>query len=338
MRALLLLLTALTMANRGAMAETSDEELRSRSGNSGSKERIRKKRSAKAARIQKEGSASGTGAADPADGPPPWLSFALEEQTKKVTASIRQDLAGTLGMISDNLKNIAANQKESDRKIEGLAHQQAGFETTQAKFQMELQLLKAAANNNNGPSSAGGSTAAPEGGANPYSARHEPRELDKARFIVGGWKNALSPVMEKQIRTVIAMMAEKPSLESLELGGTRNDYCFIKFLPQPGHSALQLGGAFKSLLYSQKISAVGNPTKVLWAQPNRTLEARSWRKSINGVRRFLHSVREVANLPLTYVEHNETTEIISADYRANKRHVAWKGQLLCSFPTEGEVQ
>ena len=119
MRALLLLLTALTMANRGAMAETSDEELRSRSGNSGSKERIRKKRSAKAARIQKEASASGTGAADPADGPPPWLSFALEEQTKKVTASIRQDLAGTLGMISDNLKNIAANQKESDRKIEG---------------------------------------------------------------------------------------------------------------------------------------------------------------------------------------------------------------------------
>ena len=317
-------------AGGGAAADSSDEELRSRSGNSGSKERARKKRAVKAAR--KEGAASASDAA------PPWLSAALDAQTKQVTASIRADLGGTLAMITDNLNVITTNQQEADRKIDLLAQQQANFEATQAKFQMELQILKSSRTAASSGGGSNGSTAAPEGGGgNPYSKFEAPRELDKARFIIGGWKNSLSAVVEKQVKDVISLMAEKPKLELLDLGGSRMDYCFVKFLPQPGFSALQLGSAFKSFLYDKKIPATGNATKVLWAQPNRTLEARTWRKSINSVRRFLHTVREGAGMSLNYVEHEITTEVISGDYRATKRHVAWKGEVVCTFPSEGEV-
>ena len=183
------------------------------------------------------------------------------------------------------------------------------------------------------------STAAPDGpSANPYS--EAPRLLDKARFIVGGWRNALAPVVEKQIKAVIASMAivPAPMLETLELGGTRMDYAFIKFKDQPGHTALSLGNEFKSRLFHGQFAAVGNTSKVLWAQPNRTLEARTWRKSINTVRRFLHTVRERAGLGLLYEEHGETTEVISGDYRANKRQVSWKGTVVCVFPAEGETK
>ena len=330
-----LALLALQMAKAaggGAAAVSSDEELRSRSGNSGSKERARKKR-AKAART--EGSS-----ASASEGAPPWLSAALDAQTQKVTASIRADLGGTLAMITDNLNVITMTQKESDRKIDLLAQQQSNFETTQAKFQLELQLLKSSRSAASSAGGSNGSTAAPEAGTggNPYSNRFEPpRELDKARFIVGGWKNSLGAVVERQVKEVIATMAEKPKLELLDIGGSRSDYCFVKFLPQPGLSALQLGNAFKTFLYEKKIPATGNVTKVLWAQPNRSLEARTWRKSINSVRRFLHTIREGAGMALNYVEHDITTEVISGDYRATKRHVAWKGEVVCTFPAEGEV-
>ena len=243
-------------------------------------------------------------------------------------------------MITDNLNVITMNQQEADRKIDLLAQQQATFETTQAKFQMELQILKSSRTAASSGGGSNGSTAAPEGGSggNPYSTRFEPpRELDKARFIIGGWKNSLSAVVERQVKEVIAMMAEKPKLELLDLGGSRLDYCFVKFLPQPGMTAVQLGNAFKTFLYEKKIPATGNVTKVLWAQPNRSLEARTWRKSINSVRRFLHTIREGAGMALNYIEHEITTEVISGDYRATKRHVAWKGEVVCTFPSEGEV-
>ena len=242
-------------------------------------------------------------------------------------------------MITDNLNVITTNQQEADRKIDLLAQQQQTFETTQAKFQMELQILKSSRPAASSGGGSNGSTAAPEGGgANPYATRFEaPRELDKARFIIGGWKNSLSAVVERQVKEVIALMAEKPKLELLDLGGSRMDYCFVKFLPQPGLTAVQLGSAFKSFLYEKKIPATGNATKVLWAQPNRSLEARTWRRSINSVRRFLHTIREGAGMSLNYVEHEITTEVISGDYRATKRHVAWKGEVVCTFPSEGEV-
>ena len=332
---LVLALVAISMAAHAAKNETSeDEELRSRSGASGSKERARKKRSAKAAKCQdRNSSASGS------EAPPAWLGFALDQQTKKVTESIRVDLSITLGSINDNLKIITANQQDADRKIDGLAQQQAMFETTQAKFQMELQLLKAGRSAASSGGGSNGSTAAPAGpSANPYSAA--PRILDPARFIVGGWKNAISAVVERQVKAAIAKMTElpTPTLESLDLGGTRMDYCFIKFREQPGHSALKLGNSFKSLLFQGKFPAVGNDTKILWAQPNRTLEARTWRKMINTVRRYLHSIREKAGMALNYEEFGETVEIISGDCRATKRRVAWKGIVVCTFPAEGEVE
>ena len=55
------------------------------------------------------------------------------------------------------------------------------------------------------------------------------------------------------------------------------------------------------------------------------------------MRRFLHTIREGAGIALNYEEHDITTEVISGDYRATKRHVAWKGEVVCTFPAEGEV-
>ena len=330
-----------------AVMSDSDDELRSRSGGSASP-RKKDKRSSSSAASRVEGRAAPL----PSD-EPPWLSAVLRQANSATVKSIEKKLGKRFDRVDQKLCHISDRQQATEEKLEEVSAKQNKFEIEQAELRLELRQLKAKQLvDQSRPAAFGGgassSNASTTVGPVPLSERfpqfnteRAKAPLDKAEFLVGGWQQSLRQVIEADIKQLVAQIPGTGKIQAVRIPvfNNRANIAFIRFEPTQEQTSLQLAWVFKKGLdkLSPKPTSTG-AGKPLWSKPNVPLEDRPAARVINRAKKFLHTIREEAGLPLSVEEFGHPTPWMEANYKQEFMQITLGSVKVATFNLDDDTK
>ena len=323
------------------MSGSESDELRSRSGGSGSPRKEGKRSSA-----SKKTRAAGSAPLPSEE--PPWLSAVLKQSNTDTVKSIEKKLGKRFDKVDNKLAHICERQEATEEKLAQVASKQDKFEKQQTELREELRQLKAkqlvdqarssssfGGASSNASTAAGGAAPAPMADRFPqFAAAHLKPPTDKAEFLVGGWQQSLKQVVESDCKRLVAQIPNTGKIQSLRIPvfNNRANICFIRFEATAEQTSLQLAWIFKKGLdaLNPKPTSTG-AGKPFWAKPNVPPEERPAARMINRAKKFLHSVREEAGLPISIEEYGHATPWMEANYRVGYQQITVSSIQVATF-------